>query len=414
MKISNLVTIAATGKADNSFIGLKIQNNKIEFHYPETFRLSNEDAQLRNDILAVLRTVSLAKTRTKDMSSYNTQFQGENVFPLGAFLWIINDYLIYGRYENREKTYLRGNGGRINWKRTMRSNPIISNGKIIYSEIVSEKKSQKDNILTEIYFYCVQRAIDAIGWLYGISFDPNGIDYYQLFNQKKYLSVINTELMHTFDDNNKNRLSNMRDIITGLDENTISTREIVYGVDKYDYVYERMVDSMFSRVDNIKDFYPNAYWNLVIEDDRIDSSNLRPDTVLIKNNKVYILDAKYYRYGTTFKPGDMPETTSVQKQITYGEYVKAMKEGKYDDVYSAFVLPYSKNDNKHSDLFHEDMVYVGTAYAPWINHEEGNNRKIIAIMVDTNYLISSWARRNEDNMNGIINLIEHHIDDSLK
>ena len=41
---------------------------------------------------------------------------------------------------------------------------------------------------------------------------------------------------------------------------------------------------------------------------------------LIKNNKVYILDAKYYRYGTTFFAGDMPETTSIQKQITYGEY----------------------------------------------------------------------------------------------
>lgn len=418
MEIKNLTKIAATGKIDNQFVGIKIFNNQIEFHYPETYLLSDNDDDLRRDILAILRTVSLAKTKTSDMSSYNTNHNEGYVFPLGAFLWIINDYLTYGRYENREKNYERGVKGKINWKRTMRSNPIISNGNVIYTDIISEKKSQKDNLLTEIYFFCVQKAIDSIGWLYGISFDPDGIDYYRLFNEKKYLAAINTELTHTFDDQKKIRLQNMRNIIVGLDNDMVNTREVIYGVDSYDYVYERMIDAMFSKVDNIREFYPNAEWDLVLLPEPVNSSNLRPDTVIVRTDQdtgrknVYILDAKYYRYGTTFKPGDMPETTSIQKQITYGEYVKAAKRGQYDGVYSAFILPYSKDTNIHRDRFNGYLEYVGMGKAKWFTDEEtqvATNREIAAILIDTKFLISNWVRKNEDNINTLTRLIENRV-----
>ncbi len=165
MEIKNLKTIPATGRLDNQFVGIKIYDNQIEFHYPVSYKLAEDSEGLRKDILAILRTIALAKTKTSDQSSYNTQHNNDNEFPLGAYLWIINDYLDYGRYENREKVYQRGARGKIDWKRTIHSNPVVSNGSIIYTEIISEKKSQKDNLLTEIYFFCVKKAVHAIGWL---------------------------------------------------------------------------------------------------------------------------------------------------------------------------------------------------------------------------------------------------------
>ena len=409
MEIRNLLKIPATGKQDNQFVGIKIVNNQIEFHYPETYQLSEDDEGLRKDILTVLRSVSLAKTKASDLSSYNTRHTYGYVFPLGAFLWIISDYITYGRYENREKIYDRGVRGKINWKRTMHSNPIISGGNVIYTNIVSEKKTQKDNLLTEIYYFCVQKAIDAVGWLYGISFDSDGVDYYKLFNEKKYLVALNTELSHTFDDQKKIRLQNMKSIIMGLDDDMINTRDMVYGVDSYDYVYERMVDSLFSRVDNIREFYPNATWDMVLESGPVNSSNLRPDTILIKDNKVYILDAKYYRYGTTFKTSDMPETTSVQKQITYGEYVKKVKAGEYEDVFSAFVLPYSKTNNMHRRRFHNNLEFIGIGKATWYDTENVNSRNVVALLIDTRFLLTNWIKKNEDNIDSIIRLIEENV-----
>lgn len=414
MKIANLEKIPATGELNNQFIGVKISNNKIEFHYPETYQLSSTDDELRRDILAILRTISLAKTLTSNLSYYNSKFNSNDVFPMGAYLWIINDFLTYGRYENREKVYQRGARGKIDWKKTLHTTPAISNGNIIYTDIISEKKSQVDNLLTEIYFFCAKRSIEAIGWLYGLEFDANGVDYEKIFNKKLYLSAINTELSHTYDDTKKTRLQHMKNIITGLDDEVVQTREIVYGVDSYDYVYERMVDSMFSNIENIKEFYPTAEWNLVVEEKPKESSKLRPDTVLEQRKddgkkNLYILDAKYYRYGTTFLTKHIPETTSIQKQITYGEYVKMMKAGKYDQIFSAFVMPYSKAENIHKERFHRNIEFVGTARAKWIDSEGETSRNIAGILIDTKFLINNWVRKNQDNIGAIITAIEENI-----
>jgi len=419
MKITNLEKIAATGELNNQFVGVKIANNKIEFHYPETYQLSDNDDELRQNILSVLRTISLAKTLTSNLSSYNSKFNNNDVFPIGAYLWIINDYLTYGKYENREKTYQHGARGKIDWRRTLRTSPAISNGNVIYTDIISEKKSQVDNLLTEIYFFCVKRSCDTLGWLYGIAFEENGVNYEKKFNKKLYLATINTELSHTFDDIKKTRLQHMKNVITGLDDDILQTREIVYGVDSYDYVYERMVDSMFSNIDNIKEFYPTAEWDLIVEDKPKESSKLRPDTVLeqqLENGKknLYILDAKYYRYGTTFLTKHIPETTSIQKQITYGEYVKMMKPGIYEEIYSAFVMPYSKTTNIHHDRFNKDIEFIGVARAKWIDASGETNRNIAGILLDTNFLINNWIKKNPDHISDIIEIIEDNIQGVLR
>jgi hypothetical protein len=84
MKITNLEKIAATGELNNQFVGVKIANNKIEFHYPETYQLSDNDDELRQNILSVLRTISLAKTLTNNLSSYNSKFNNKKTLILNA------------------------------------------------------------------------------------------------------------------------------------------------------------------------------------------------------------------------------------------------------------------------------------------------------------------------------------------
>ena len=410
MKISNLAIKPSTGKIDSQFVGIKIKENNIEFHYPETYDLSNDEEGLRKDIVAILRSVGLAKTFTSDKSSYNQNHKDEYAFPLKSFLWIINDYLTYGKYENLEKKFQEGIKGKINWKRTMSSNPAFFNGNVVYTNIISEKQNQTDNLLTEIYFFCVQKSIDSIGWLYNLKFNNNGIDYYKLFNEKKYLNTINTELSHSFMDTKKIRLNHMKNIITGLDDSMLETNELIFGVDSYEHVFEKMIDTMFSRVDNKNEFYPNATWDLVVENNIKDSSNLRPDTILIdkKTNNVYIIDAKYYRYGQTFNSNHLPETTSIQKQITYGEYIKKVKVGKYNNVYNAFLMPYSKTRNVHADTFNKDIEFVGIGSAKWIETNE-SNRKIAAILIDTKFLINNWIKCSDQIVDELITLINEKV-----
>lgn len=89
--------------------------------------------------------------------------------------------------------------------------------------------------------------------------------------------------------------------------------------------------------------------------------------------------------------------------------MKKVKEGLYGDVFSAFILPYSKSQNAHNDKFNENMEFVGIAKAKWIDSEGESSRKIVAIFVDTKFLITNWLKKNEDNISGIIEIIEQNV-----
>ena len=77
-----------------------------------------------------------------------------------------------------------------------------------------------------------------------------------------------------------------------------------------------MVNSLFGESDKEK-FYPKVYWKLNNSDKTFTFANqekrnsLRPDTIMITNRgkdnqKVFVLDSKYYRYGETKNPNYLP------------------------------------------------------------------------------------------------------------
>ena len=53
--------IPASEKKGEDFVGIRIADNMIEFHYPETYRLSDDKKERRKDIVKILSTIKLAK-----------------------------------------------------------------------------------------------------------------------------------------------------------------------------------------------------------------------------------------------------------------------------------------------------------------------------------------------------------------
>ena len=139
--IKNFHSHPVTGKTDDSFVGLKIIGNQIHFYYPESYRFDPLGATVRNDIIDFLRTIAIAKTTSKEASQAFNKTKNTGDFAIMSYLWVIRDYLANGFYVNREKTYKINQSGRVNWKRTMQSQPIISEGNIIYPNIVVEVKN---------------------------------------------------------------------------------------------------------------------------------------------------------------------------------------------------------------------------------------------------------------------------------
>lgn len=62
------------------------------------------------------------------------------------------------------------------------------------------------------------------------------------------------------------------------------------------------------------DSFPQTNWMLLDQGDAANPA-LEPDTIMIVENKVFVLDAKYYRYGDSKRPDHLQKSTSINKQI---------------------------------------------------------------------------------------------------
>lgn len=404
-----LETHKVTNKVDDSFVGLKIRNNRVDFYYPETYDIDEEKLTLettRDDILAILFTISIAKTHSNSDLKIESSVSNNQALPMLSFLWIINDYFKNGFYVNREKILKKNQRGRINWKRTLNGQPLISQGNVIYKDLVVEVKNDLDNLIVEIHKFCVKRSLDILGWLFRI----NSTSFITTLPFDKavkniYIDALKKELNQTYDDLKKLRLNHMLSIVEGLSDKQ-DANELVYGVDSYDYIFERMINSIFGNRDATK-FNPSAKWYLksLGYNNPFQSSDLRPDTILVRGNTAYVLDAKFYRYGYTADKSNLPETASIQKQITYGDFIKNNKFGEeIKKIRNAFILPYNKNNNKLGlNKLIEYIGYSKTDYRIGLEDHE----IIHAFLIDLKYVITTFNKLNHsDDIDVLVKEIE--------
>jgi hypothetical protein len=113
-----------------------------------------------------------------------------------------------------------------------------------------------------------------------------------------------------------------------------------------------------------------------------------PDTIMIYNGKYYILDAKCYKYGWTGIPNHLPNSSSINKQITYGEYLEKYKGINPNSLFNAFIMPYNMANN-HFELT-SVVGNIGEAVGDW-RYNNKYYERIQGIVMDTRYLMYHYA-----------------------
>lgn len=392
----------------NGFVGIKIDEGIVKVFVPRVFR---EDEDWKKDIRLFLKSIEIAKTKNTEninKGSNNT----DNVWPIDSYLWLINDYLENGLYYNREKKISRSNSGKIEWKRTLQQVPIYSDGNIIYDQLVTSKMTPANDMITHIYKLCLRQSIDKIGWLFNYNFH---IQIDQIVSIKEMIMRVRKELNETFDDIKRIRFNHMLNILKTTEGDNMLSSHYSYGITNYYYVFETMVDMLFDGIsgDEKKKYDPNGYWQLNGQS-RFLASRLRPDTILKRNDKTYILDAKMYQYGATHDRSKLPETQSLQKQITYGDFVSNNLRDK--NIRNAFILPYNKllksfiNDPNAMKYNDSNLVYFGYAYVDWRDDEDFQDYdNIYAFGIDFNYLLNNYKNPNYEIINQFCEVIEENI-----
>lgn len=375
----------------NDFVGMRIEDGEINIYVPQVFR---KETNYKRDLLLFLKSISLIGNPDKEKLNKGSD-DTKDFWPINSYLWMIQDYLENGFYYNREKIYTHSFSGKIEWKKTLKQMPIYSDGNIIYDKLVTSKMMASNDLIAQIYKLCLKQSVDKIGWVYNCNFK---IEVQQIVSTSEMISVVRKKLNNTFDDVKRMRFNHMLKILKTTEGNKMISNKYTYGIKNYYYVFETMVDKLFDGIKESekKKYNPNGYWQLNNQNPRL-ASSLRPDTILKRNGTTYILDAKMYQYGVTHNVNDLPETQSIQKQITYGDHVLNTLQN--TKVRNAFVLPYNKkldcfvNDPNTLKYNDGNLAYFGQAYTDWRNTEDSKDyEKVYAFGIDFNYLLENYNR----------------------
>lgn len=384
---------------NDTFVGVKFNNNDVSIIFPLGYRLSKNEKELFIDVKNLFKLLKIFKDKKLDNNEFSSSNLYGDFWPIDSYQWIIEDYIKNGIYVDNETEYKSDTRGKINWKRTFKTKFIVNKKSIVYLNPIVEKKANIKNIISEIHSYCVDKSTSNLWFLYN---NISRISSVKKPNLKYYLKIINQELLNTFDDRKKILLYYMKNVITDDVTNKNNSKIKDFGVDRFEYVWEYLLEEVFSTED-VKKFYPSSTY-FINNIGSFTASKLRPDTMMRDQlNNFYIIDAKYYKFGLmtnkiNLLKRNLPNTESIQKQLTYGEFVNNnyKNEEKIKEIYNAFVLPYNKIDNNFS--LDRDIEYMGYSEADWSSLKEKtkNYFKIAIILMDTKYLIDSYISKNKE------------------
>ena len=372
------------------FVGVKADSDNVVIYFPMGYELPTSEDELKRDIknlFNVLATFTDKTDRILHMDRFTAPHSVE--FPIQAYLNVINYYLDHNGnyYTETESTYKVEKRGKTDWSRTIKTQtPMIQGKSLLYFNQVVRVSSQNANrLITRIHKYCVYESFEKIGWLYTTN-KPEQPDI--VFDKTKFIATLNDKLSNTNNDNDKKLFRSMIAMIEFMDDKTID-KQFYFGTDRFETVWEKLIDKFFGEP-NKHDYFPHAQWTEKYGPAKgRPTSALEPDTIMIYRDKYYVLDAKYYRYGILPRLGinALPQSSDINKQITYGQYVKNNKAPVGSEVFNAFIMPFNKsnNDFKITGWYGN----VAEAIGDWISTPQVYER-IQGIVVDTRYLLKNY------------------------
>ena len=389
----------------DTFVGIKSEGGKFTINFPLCFSLSDDDRSLRKDILLLLNTIASTTKQLESRTQGVASLYPEEGFPFQAYMYILKDFFTHGYYKEREIQFHVSRKGKIDWNKTIKTQkPYIQGVNAFYLDFVTRKDAVQNNeLITLVHEYCVYDAMVKIGWLF-TSAEPRKPRI--ALNRRLFRTVLNDKIRKTFNDRNRNLFKNMLAIIDYMqDEN--SPVNYRCGTNRFEYVWEALIDKVFG-ITGKERYYPKTTWNL--PSGKYNNANLEPDTIMLAHGNVYVLDAKYYKYGDTGHPWDLPESTSINKQITYGEFIAEERKfrelhGEAFNTYNAFVMPFNMK------RWDEEIPIkaVGVATSDW-KHGTNTYENVVGVLIDMKYLMQIGVYEDKEEMESLAQLIEDNVD----
>jgi len=380
------------------FVGVKANSENATIYFPLGYQLPDDDDELKRDVRNLFNVLAAYTDRNDKVLHMDKFTAPQSVdFPIQAYLNVINYYLDHNGsyYTEKEVTYKVDHRGKPDWGKTIKSQtPMVQGNSLIYlNTVVRDNTPNNNRLITLIHKYCVYESFERIGWLYTTNspeFALAPVDKHAM------IATLNDKKSNTNNDTDKMLFSSMIAMIEFEDNQTID-KQFYFGTDKFEHVWESLIDEVFGEP-NKNDYFPHGIWTEKYGKNKGKPvSALEPDSIMIYNGKYYVLDAKFYRYGVFPELGvdSLPQSSDINKQITYGQFVKNKKTPKDAQVFNAFLMPYNKDDNK----FHINGLFgnVASATGDWLPDPEHPElyEQIQGIVIDTRYLLKNYQGNHD-------------------
>lgn len=398
-----------TQEEGDRFVGIKADTTDAKVYFPLGYQLPETDEEIRHDIFNLFGILSEFKDKEEGYLNKNLVKSTHKVkFPINSYLEIIYYYMENGYYIERDPVFKTDTKGKIDWSRTIKKQkPLLQKNKdgISYSPIytqftVRQSNPNENKEITRINKHCVYESFKKLGWLFTSHVPPKPEGECQA---KRFLPILQKKLANTNNDVRKKLFTSMINMLEFMDDNN-NLDNFSYGTYTFEYVFEKLIDSAFGIKDK-DDYFPRVKWNLQLHDQDKNKKPLQPDTIMIYNDKIYVIDAKYYRYGDTFEPKHLPNASSINKQITYGEYIDQTKD-EYDSehIFNAFLMPFNMN----SDLTELNDIYenIGQAVSEWKTSENKHYERVQGILIDIRTLMFMYNGNKRSNIEELASVIE--------
>lgn len=390
-----------TNEEGDRFVGVKADTTDAVVYFPVGYQLPDDEIDLKRDVLHLFQVLA-EFTDVSDKVLAMKKFEAPQSvdFPINAYLEIINNYMENGYYMENDPVFKTSDRGNIDWARTIQRQPALIQANLtpIYTQYTVRQSAPNENKeITRIHTHCVYESFDKLGWLFTPYKPPKPAG---AMDAKRFIAILNDKLGDTNLDKDKRLFQAMEDLLKYIDEKT-SEKRFYFGTDYFEGVWERLIDRVFG-IKNKQDYFPRTRW-LLSHGKYKEKYPLEPDSIMIYDGKIYVLDAKYYRYGITGNPNHLPDSSSINKQITYAEYIYSQKQVPDSSLFNAFLMPY----NAAKNLFSIQSVFsnIGVAVGDWKSNTH-NYEKIQGILVDTRYLMYHYTGNPKNSIIALAQSIE--------
>ena len=330
-------------------------------------------------------------------------------FPVNAYMNIIRYFLEQSDYyKEREQVRKTADRGKIDFPASLRKNVKFfqEDGSPFFDRYTVKGSSPNEkNLITQIHKYCVYEAFSTLGWLFTPHLPP---DPHITLESERFLFALRKKLSVTHNDKDKLLFQAMIQMLEYLDTEN-DNKQYYFGTDRFEYVWEKLIDEVFG-IRGKEEFFPRTKWNLKFNANK-DNHALEPDSIMICDDKIYVLDAKYYRYGVTGEPRHLPESSSINKQITYGEYIDNCQElkTKYGDlpIYNAFLMPFNRGENPFN-VSDDYFLNIGEATGEWKNDAKLYEH-VQGVVIDIRFLMNNYTGSHKSKIRKLAKVIDEEL-----